>query len=55
MKFYLEDIFGFAEDQEKATFGHGYKVAFTRNTDDAVLNKDNAINNAKIEINDQDW
>ena len=47
----LKDIFDFAEHHEKGT---GYKLALTRNSDSAVLNKDNAINNAKVEINSID-
>ena len=39
---YLKDIFGFAQHQEKGTYGLGYKLTFTRNTDNAVLNKTNA-------------
>ena len=46
----LKDIFAFAEHQEKATYGLGYKLTLTRNTDNAVLNKDNAINKAKFKI-----
>ena len=29
----LKDIFGFAEHQEKGTFGLGYKLTLTRNSD----------------------
>ena len=53
-KFYLKvmikDIFGFAKRQEKATSGLGYKLTLTRSVSSSVLNKDNAINNAKIKI-----
>ena len=41
----------FAEHQDKGTYGLGYKLTLTRNTDNAVLNKDIAINIGKIEIN----
>ena len=51
LRIYLEDVFDFAEYQEKATYGLGYKLTLTRNTDNAVLNKANAINNGKIKIN----
>ena len=40
-----------AEYQEKATYGLGYKLTMTRKSDNAVLNKGNAINNGKIKIN----
>ena len=33
----------------------GYKLTLTRNTDNAVLNRGNAINNAKIKINAIEW
>ena len=52
---YLKDVFGFAEYQEKATYGLGYKLTMTINTDNAVLNEGNAINNAKIKINAIEW
>ena len=52
---YLKDVFGFAEYQEKATYGLGYKLTLTRNSDNAVVNKGNAINNGKIKINALEW
>ena len=55
VRIYLKDVFGFALWQEKATYGLGYKLTLTRNSDNAVLNKDNAINNAKIKINAIEW
>ena len=55
LRIYLKDIFGFAEYQEKGTYGLGYKLTLTRNSDNAVLNKDNAVNNAKIKINALEW
>ena len=51
----LKDNFGFAEHQEKGTYGLGNRLTFTRNSDNALLNKCNATNNAKIEINIIDW
>ena len=55
LRIYLGDISGFAEHLEKGTYGLGYKLTLTRNTDKAVLNKDNAVNNAKIKINALEW
>ena len=55
VRIYLKDAFGFAEYQDKGTYGLGYKLTLTRNTENAVLNKDNAINNGKIEINAIEW
>ena len=55
IRIYLKDIFGFAEHQEKGTYGLGYKLTLTRNTDNAVLNKDNAVVNGRVKINNLDW
>ena len=50
LRIYLRDVFGFAEHQEVATYGLGYTLTMKRNTDNAVKNKDNAVNNAKTKI-----
>ena len=50
VRIYLKDVFGFAKYQEKATYGLGYKLTLTRNTENLVLNKGSAINNGKIKI-----
>ena len=55
IRIYLKDIFGFAEYQEKGTYALGYKLTLTRNTDNAVLNKDNAVVNGRVQINSLDW
>ena len=55
IRIYMKDIFGFAEHQEKGTYGLGYKLTLTRNTDNAVLNKDNAVVNGRVKINSLDW
>ena len=55
VRIYLKDVFGFAEYQEKGTYGLSYKLTLTRNSDNAVLNKGNAINNGKIKINAIEW
>ena len=55
IRVYLKDIFGFIENQEKGTYGLGYKLTLTRNTDNAVLNKDNAVANGRVKINSLDW
>ena len=55
IRIYLKDIFGFAQHQEKGTYGLGYKLTLTRNTDNAVLNKDNAVANGIVKINSLDW
>ena len=55
MRIYLKEIFGFAEHQDKATYGLGYKLTLTRNSDNAVLNKTNATPIGKIKINSIEW
>ena len=51
----LRDIFGFAQHQQKATFGLGYKLTLTRINGSDVLNKSDAIDNAKFKINSIEW
>ena len=41
VRIFLEDIFNFAEHQEKATFGLSF-LTITRNTDNSVLKKANS-------------
>ena len=55
LRTYSKDIFGFADQQEVASYGLGYKLTLTRNTDNAVLNKADATNNAEIKINSLEW
>ena len=55
IRIYLKGIFGFAEHQEKGTYGLGYKLTLTRNTDNVVLNKDNAAVVGRIKINSLNW
>ena len=55
VRIFRKDVFGFAEYQEKATYGLGYKLTLTRNTDNALSKKGSAINNAKNKINAIEW
>ena len=55
VRIYLKDIFGYAENQQKATYGLGYKLTLTKNNDNVVLNKGNVINIGKIKINAIEW
>ena len=55
VRIYLKIFFGFAQHQEKATYGLGQKLTLTRSIDNAVLNKGNAINNGKNEIIGIEW
>ena len=54
-RIYLKNIFGYAEHQEKCTYGLGYRLLLTRNTDNAALNKDTGLTNAKVKIKSLDW
>ena len=55
VRIYLKDVFGFAEHQEKATYGLGYKLTLTRNNDSGVLNRDNLVTLGKVKINAIEW
>ena len=55
LKILLKDVFGFAECQEKATYGSGYKLTLTGNKDDAVIDKANGIADARIKIDHIHW
>ena len=52
---FLKDHFAFAEQQEKATYGLGYKITLRKNSRSSVLNKDNAVNIGKSKINAIEW
>ena len=54
-RIYLKDIFGYAECQEKGTYGLAYKLTLTGNSDNAVSNKDNAVGNGRVKFNILDW
>ena len=43
LRIMLKDVFGFAESQEKATYGLGYKLTLKRNRDVAVIDKSGGI------------
>ena len=55
VKIMLKGVFGFAEHQEKATYGLGYKLTLTRNKDDVVIDKSNTIADARIKIDHIHW
>ena len=55
LKILLKDVFGFAECQEKATYGLGYKLTLRRNKDDSVIDKAGGIADAKIRIDHIHW
>ena len=51
----LKDTFGFVEHQERATCGLGYKLTPTGNKDDVILQKAEAIADARIKIDNIHW
>ena len=55
VKIMLRDVFGYAEHQEKTTYGLGYKLALTRIKDDAVIDKANGIDDARIKTDHIHW
>ena len=55
VRFMLKDFFGFAEHQEKATYGRGYKLTLTRNKVEAVIDKAGATADARINIDHIHW
>ena len=46
----LKDFFGFAEHQETATYGLGYKLILIRNKDDSVIDKAVDIADARFQV-----
>ena len=55
LRIMLKDVFGFAEHQEKATYGLGYKLTLTRNKDEAVIDKVADIALARNKIDHIHW
>ena len=55
LRIMLKDVFGFAECQEKATYGLGYKLTLKRNKDEAVIDKVAGIADARIKIDHIHW
>ena len=55
LRIMLQDIFRFAENQEEATYGLGYKLTLTRKKDDAVIDKAAGIADARVKIDHIHW
>ena len=55
LKILLKDVFGFAECQEKCTYGLRYKLTLTRNKDDAVIDKAGGIADGRIRNDHIHW
>ena len=51
----LKDVLGFAEHEEKATYGFGYKLTLTRKKEDAVIDKAADTADARIKIDHIHW
>ena len=54
-RIYLRHVLGYAKHQEKASYGLGYRLILTRNSDNAILNKGNTVVLGKVKINSLDW
>ena len=50
-----KDDFGFAEHQEKATYGLGYKLTLKRNKDEAVIDVTGGFADARTKIDHIHW
>ena len=55
LRIMLKDVFAFAEHQEKATYGLGYKLTLTRNKHEAFINKVAGIAISRIKIDHIHW
>ena len=55
IKIYLKDNSGFAEHQEKAIFGLGYKLTLSRAGDNSASNEDNTTKTGKMKIFSIEW
>ena len=55
LRIMLKDVFGFAEHQEKATYGPGYKLTIKRNEEESVIDETVGIADARIEIDHIHW
>ena len=55
LRIMLKDVFGFAECQQKAAYGLGYKLTLTRNKDEVVIDKVAGIADARNKIDHNHW
>ena len=55
LRIMLKDVISFAEHQEKAIYGIGYKLTLTRNRDDVFIDKTAGIADAIIKIGHIHW
>ena len=55
LRIMLKDVFGFAEHQEKTTYGLGNKLTLKRNKDEVVTEKAGGIADARIKIDQIHW
>ena len=50
LRIMLKDAFGFSDNQQKATYGLGYNLKLTREKNDTLLNKVQAIADARFKF-----
>ena len=55
LRIILRDVFGFAEHQEKANYGLGYKLTLTRNKDEVVIDKAVGTADVRMKIDHIHW
>ena len=55
LRIILKDIFGFAECQQKCTYGLGYKLTLSRNKDNGAIDKAASIADARNKIEQIHW
>ena len=51
----FKDVCSFAKNQNKATYGLGYKLTLIRISDNSVLNIANATTDTKLKFNGFEW
>ena len=55
LRIMLTDVFGFANYQQKATYGIGYKLTLKSNKDEAVIDKAGGIADSRFKIDLIHW
>ena len=51
----FKDVFGYAEQQQKANYGLSYTLTLTRNKDDAVIDKTAGFTDGRMKIDHIHW
>ena len=55
LRIMLNDNFGFAEHQEKITYGLGFNITLTKKKDEVVINKTVDVADARIKTDHTHW